>query len=181
MSRRRRAGRLCLDTVPTAWKGWGLVSLAVAAAAGCSNPEYVSEHPVENQAQALKAGVYNVRNVDVRPRATREVEPDYPPGLAPILTGKAVVAYTVRADGRVEDAAVVEADDVLFGEAAVSAIRKWRYRPAEVRGAPVDCRMTLPFVFVSPYLSYPQDDSMPDPSSHAPLDAPPRPAAVEPR
>jgi hypothetical protein len=45
---------------------------------------------VENQVQALKAGVYNVRNVDVRPVATREVEPDYPPGLAPILTGKAI-------------------------------------------------------------------------------------------
>jgi protein TonB len=165
----------------TSWMGRGLVLAALAAITGCNNPEYVSENPVVNQAQPLKAGVYSVRDVDVRPVSTHEVEPDYPPDLEPILTGQAIVAYTVRTDGRVVDAAVVEADDVQFGEAAVAAIRKWRYKPAKVKGAPVDCRMTLPFIFVSPDINYPQYDAMPDPSNRAPLDSPPRPAAVEPR
>jgi TonB family protein len=164
-----------------AWIGRGLASLALAAMTGCSNPEYVSENPVVNQAQPLKEGVYSVKDVDVRPMATHEVEPDYPPDLEPILTGKAIVAFTVRTDGKVVDAAVVEADDVQFGEAGVTAIRKWHFRPAKVKGAPVDCRMTLPFIFVSPYANYPIYDSMPDPSNHPPVDAPPPPAAIEKR
>jgi TonB family protein len=154
----------------TAWIRWSLISIASAAIAGCSNPEYVSEHPVENQMSPLKAGVYSIKAVDVRPVATREVEPNFPLELASILTGKAVVVFTVRKDGKVEDASVVEADDVLFGEAAAAAVKKWRFRPAEVKGAPVDCRMTLPFVFTSPYGYYPRDGSTTDPSNGAPPD-----------
>ena len=157
-----------------------MVSLASAAVAGCSNPEYVSEHPVENQMSPLKAGVYSIKAVDVRPVATREVEPNYPLELASILTGRAVVVFTVRSDGKVEDASVVEADDVLFGEAAVAAVRKWRFRPAEVKGAPVACRMTLPFVFTSPYGYYPRDGSASDPSNGAPPDGS-RQTTIEPR
>jgi TonB family protein len=145
-----------------------LVLVASAAMAGCMGNDFVSEHPVENQVPALKAGVYSINAVDVRPVATREVEPDYPFDLESILTGKAVVVFTVRADGKVTDTTVVEADDVLFGEAAVSAVRKWRFRPAQVKGAPVDCRMTLPFVFVSPYANYVPGESAHEPSDRAP-------------
>jgi len=160
-------------TIPmsTAWIRCSLISLFSAAITGCSNPEYVSEHPVENQISPLKAGVYSINAVDVRPVATREVEANYPLELASIMTGRAVVVFTVRSSGKVEDASVVEADDVLFGEAAVAAVRKWRFRPAEVKGAPVDCRMTLPFIFTSPYGYYPRDGSTSDPSDGAPPDS----------
>jgi len=136
--------------------------------AGCTDLEFVSEHPVENQIPPLKAGVYSINAVDVRPVATRDVEPDYPFKLESILTGKAVVVFTVRADGKVADTSVVEADDVLFAEAAVAAVRKWRFRPAQVKGAAVDCRMTLPFVFVSPYANYSPDESVPGPPNGTP-------------
>jgi len=142
--------------VPHPWKR---LSLALLAAAGGCSTEFIGENPVENPVPPLKAGVYRVDAVDVRPVATREVEPDYPPALGSILTGSAVVVFTVRADGKVADAAVVEAADVLFGEAATAAIRKWRFRPALVKGEPVDCRMTIPFVFTSPYGRLPQDGS----------------------
>jgi len=129
-----------------------VLSLPVLAAiAGCASPGYVTEHPVDNQAPALKPGVYDLTAVDARPVAIHEVEPDYPPELGSILTGNALVVFTVRTDGKVADPAVVEADDILFGESAVQAILKWRFRPAKVHGAPVECRMTLPFVFTSPY------------------------------
>ena len=136
--------------------------------AGCTGTDFVGETPVENPVPPLKAGVYSIKAVDVRPVATRQVEPDYPFDLESILTGKAVVVFTVRTDGKVADPSVLEADDVLFGEAAVGAIRKWRFRPAQVKGAPVDCRMTLPFVFISPYANYLPSDSMPDPSNGSP-------------
>lgn len=136
--------------------------------AGCAGTDYVTERPVENPVPPMKAGVYAVEAVDVRPVATREVEPDFPPDLGSVLAGKAVVVFTVRADGRVADASVVEADDVLFGEAAQAAIVKWRFRPAEVKGAPVDCRMTLPFAFASPYGLPPQDDAAVVPPNGSP-------------
>jgi len=128
-----------------------LLLMVSAAMAGCAGTGFVTEHPVDNEAPALKPGVFSVAEVDVRPVATREIEPDYPPELGSILTGKAVVLFTVRADGTVADASTLTADDVLFGEAAVAAVLKWRFHPAQVGGAPVDCRMTLPFYFSNPY------------------------------
>ena len=164
----------------TAWRKWGLVLLASASAAGCTANNFVSEHPVDNKVPALMEGVYTTNSVDVRPVATREVEPDYPTDLESILTGKAVVVFTVRKDGKVADTSVVEADDVLFGEAAVSAIRKWRFRPAQVKGSPVDCRMIMPFVFVSPYANYLPGESPAAPSDRAPQDGS-RGGTIEPR
>jgi iron complex outermembrane receptor protein len=61
------------------------------------------------------------------------------------------VAFIVRASGQVTNITVVQADDVLYGEAAASAVSKWKFSPAQIKGAPVDCRMTLPFIFDSPY------------------------------
>ncbi len=145
-----------------------MVSLGYAVLAGCANPEFVAEHPVANQTPPLKAGVYSINSVDVRPVATREVEPDCPTELESVLTGKAVVVFTVRADGKVADASVVEADDVLYGEAAVAAVQKWRFRPAQVKGSPVDCRMTLPFIFTSPYGYYSHGEAPADPANGAP-------------
>jgi TonB family protein len=166
--------------VSAPWKKLSFAALAAAAMAGCSGTDFVSERPVDNPVPPLKAGVYRIEAVDVRPVATREVEPDYPPELGSILTGSALVVFTVRADGKVADASVVEADDVLFGEAAVAAVRKWRFHPALVKGAPVDCRMTLPFIFTSPYGRLPQDGSVSDAPNGSPPDGSHQ-TAIEPR
>jgi TonB family protein len=162
--------RLRSAPVTTAWRSCSIVSLASAMMVGCSGSEFVSERPVSNQIPPLKAGVYSVSAVDVRPVATRDIEPDFPYELGSILSGKATVVFTVRADGKVADESIVEADDVLFGEAALAAIQKWRFRPAQVKGAPVDCRMTLPFIFMSPFGGNIWDESPPVPSNGAPPD-----------
>jgi TonB family protein len=138
--------------------------------AGCANPRFISEQPVENQIPPLKAGVHTIESVDVRPVATHEVEPEFPFELESILTGRADVVFTVLADGKVADPSVVEADDILFGEAAISAIRKWRFRPAEVKGAPVACRMTMPFFFSSPGGYYQHGDTGPASPNGSPPD-----------
>jgi TonB family protein len=142
--------------------------MAAAAMAGCTSNGFVAEHPVENQVPPLKPGVFSIDAVDVRPVATREIEPDYPFHLESVMTGNAVVVLTVRADGKVADASVLTADDTLFGDAAVAAVRKWLFHPAEVKGETVDCRMTLPFVFVAPNTNYLPGDSMPEPSDRTP-------------
>lgn len=134
-------------------RGWPplLLVFGALAAGGCASQEYVQEHPVSQAIPALKHGVYAAKSVDVKPVPTHEVEPDYPPELGSILTGKATVVFTVRPDGKVTDASVVAADDVLFGESALHAVGKWRFQPALLAGAPVACRLVMPFVFTSPY------------------------------
>ena len=42
----------------------------------------------------------------------------------------------LRADGSVEDASVIEGEPVL-ADAAMSAVKQWRYRPLLVKGEPV--------------------------------------------
>jgi TonB family protein len=148
--------------MPAASNRWMSFLLVCAAMTGCTYAGHIDEHPVDNQVPALKPGVYDVSAVDVRPSAIREIEPEYPPELGSILTGKAMVVFTVRTDGKVADASVVEADDILFGESAVKAVLKWRFHPARVHGAPVDCRLKLPFVFTSPYGLLPAEGDLPD-------------------
>lgn len=139
--------------------------VAWAALTGCTGSGSVKLNPVDNPLPALKAGVYSSSAVDVQPRATHEVEPDFPPELYELLQGKAVVAFTVRANGTVTDPLIVHADDVLFGEAAEDAVLHWKFDPAEIKGSPVNCRMTLPFFFSSPYGYGHIDDLGGEPSS----------------
>jgi TonB family protein len=130
---------------------WLLFLMVAALITGCASPGTPVESPVNNPTPALKPGVYTVKTVDTAPVSIHEVYPDFPRELGSIPEGKALVVFTVRADGKVAEASVVQADDVLFGEEAVRAVLKWRFQPAQLAGKPVDCRMTLPFIFDSPY------------------------------
>lgn len=166
MTRRKWAGRSSARSPVWIW-------LALAGlAAGCTglNP---SERAVSNMVPPAKLGVYTEDKVDVKPAIISEVQPEFPPDMYGFLTGKATVVFTVGLDGKATDAMVVQADDGEFGAAAMKAITKWRFRPAEVKSKPVPCRMTVPFVFDTPY-GY--DHSASDgglPSGSAPSGAPP--------
>ena len=73
-----------------------------------------------------------------RPVLLVRVEPSYPEvprraGLGGRVTLRAVIAE----DGSVESVEVYASTNPLFDEAAVDAVRKWRYRPALMGGRPV--------------------------------------------
>jgi len=71
-------------------------------------------------------------------RPTRRREPDYPiEAAAAGVEGVALVTFTVDENGRVRDAEVVfSAPHPVFGEAALRAVRGWRYEPRLVDGVP---------------------------------------------
>ena len=74
----------------------------------------------------------------VRPALLVKVEPAYPlsarrAGLGGRVTLRAVIAE----DGSVVSVEVFASTNPLFDEAAVEAVRKWRYRPALMNGRPV--------------------------------------------
>jgi protein TonB len=73
-----------------------------------------------------------------RPVLLVKVEPSYPPvprraGLGGRVTLRAVIAE----DGNVESVEVLASTNRLFDDAAVDAVRQWRYRPAVMNGRPV--------------------------------------------
>lgn len=127
---------------------WMISLLFAVLCAGCSTTEQVQLRPVENPIPDAKPGVYDVSNVDVQPIPTRQTRPSYPFELRKNgIAGESVVIFTIRTDGTVTDASVVRAADLRLGESAVEAVLKWHFRPAQVKGLPVNCRLMLPLVF----------------------------------
>ena len=70
----------------------------------------------------------------------RAPPPDYPAtALAQHLTGSVILEYTIDPSGETRDIHVVEATPPgVFDQAAINAVKHWRYAPLLVNGAAVD-------------------------------------------
>jgi len=82
---------------------------------------------------------YGARDVDVHPRALREIVPDYPVAAdRQRLSGKVRLQLKLEADGRVSDVEVVSAAPPgMFEDSALKAFRDVRFAPAQKGGRPV--------------------------------------------
>lgn len=98
----------------------------------------------------------SLRRVDRPDRATAPAAAlaDNPPPAYPAdakrlgLQGTAVVRVTIGADGRPTALRLVESSGwAALDDAALAAVRGWRFRPATRGGAPVDATIDLPVVF----------------------------------
>ena len=78
-----------------------------------------------------------------RPRKTWNVQPEYP-RLARLrrVQGIAILEVTVDRQGNVWNVSVLRSDAEGFGEAAVEAVRQWRYEPTIIDGRPVSVILT---------------------------------------
>jgi TonB family protein len=78
------------------------------------------------------------------------IAPVYPAALTESgKDGVAKLAFTVNEKGLVENPSVVEATEPEFGEAAMEAIKEWRFKPAMVDGKPVSKKVAIPFQFTA--------------------------------
>ena len=77
------------------------------------------------------------------------VPPEYPTRAANRhIQGWVTVEFTVQTDGSVADAVVVGAEpEEIFDEAALTAIRKWRFKEKIVDGIPVKQRAEQKLTF----------------------------------
>tara|TARA_R110002073_G_scaffold260303_2_gene423221 strand:- start:115 stop:759 length:645 start_codon:yes stop_codon:yes gene_type:complete len=77
------------------------------------------------------------------------VPPTYPRNARSAqIQGSVTMAVTIRPDGTVSDVSVLESDPPrLFDQAAVDAMRRWKFRPKVVDGNPVAqrARQTMEF------------------------------------
>ncbi len=82
------------------------------------------------------------------PQPLSRARPVYPPLLRQHrVEGEAAVAFVVSADGIPENVVCVQATDRRFAEAAVDAVRAWRFSPATLAGKPVSMPMQVPILF----------------------------------
>jgi periplasmic protein TonB len=77
------------------------------------------------------------------------VQPDYPRAAEMIgLSGTVQLRAVIGIDGRVRHLAVVSGNPIL-AQAAIAAVRQWRYEPTRLNGEPVEVgtEITVNFVF----------------------------------
>jgi TonB family protein len=84
-----------------------------------------------------RIGTENPNSVIVEPaHVIKQVIPDYPhKAKMARVQGEVVLKATITETGSVEDIVVVEGNPLLI-EAAVTAVSRWRYEPAKLRGVP---------------------------------------------
>ncbi len=71
---------------------------------------------------------------------TRYVAPEYPDrALSDRISGSVTVQYVVDKKGRTQDVRIIQSvPKGVFDQAAADAIRRWRYRPAQYHGQPIE-------------------------------------------
>lgn len=118
---------------------------ASPAPPGPAAPERESPRTLLEIPSAVDLAYYGAREVDVLPRALREIRPEYP-GEADRrrVSGNVRLELKLEADGRVSDVEVVEASPPgLFEESALAAFRQARFSPAQRNGRPVRARIVI--------------------------------------
>jgi TonB family protein len=102
---------------------------------------------------ALRAGAQEPAAAPVvtPPEAAQRVDATYPPeALAARREGTVVLFVTVEADGSVGPATVAESGGEGFDQAALAAVKQWKFSPARRGDQPIASRIRVPFAFVLP-------------------------------
>jgi protein TonB len=114
--------------------------------------------PTPPTPEPAKEWIIDEGTVEERPSLDRNglaraMERYYPPILRDSrTTGRVVIELVVDTDGRVREgsARIVEASHPAFGEAALRAAERFRFRPGKMAGIPVPVRVTLPIQWTVP-------------------------------
>jgi protein TonB len=82
------------------------------------------------------------------PVPIRQVDPKYPPALAEARVEGEVVLYAIiRKDGTVDSIQVVRSVEPQLDRNAMDALARWKFRPSERAGAPVDVEAVIHIPF----------------------------------
>jgi protein TonB len=59
------------------------------------------------------------------------------------MEGKVICQAVIGTDGTVKDVTILRSSNSLFDQAAIQAVRKWKYKPASQNGRPVSVYFTV--------------------------------------
>ncbi len=92
--------------------------------------------------------IFSIAELDRHPEAVVQVAPVFPFALKrDLVEGRVVVEFVVDTEGRVVGATAVEGSHPGFEEAAVTGVTRWKFRPGQRNGRPVNTRVRVPIVF----------------------------------
>lgn len=92
-----------------------------------------------------------LRAADLEPPVpVRTVAPDYPAEMkASGTSGIVVLTCEIDEKGAVTDTKVAKTTNEAFNQAAIAAVGKWKFRPAQKDGKPVATHISLPIKFTN--------------------------------
>ncbi len=104
---------------------------------------------VPNPVKDLDEMVFNMSDLDHKPRIINRIQPIYPAqARRKEINGRVMLRFVVDREGRVRNVKVVRArPEGIFEENAIEAVRKWRFKPGYFSGEPVNTRVTVPIKF----------------------------------
>jgi protein TonB len=129
-------------------KLWIIAAVLALCCAGCESTEgLVADRPVSNEVKF--AGEYlPLEEVDQQPVIESQVAPTFPSVMRKArIDGKVLIVLLVDTSGNPQQVQVEQATHPLFADAALTAVRKWKFKPATKGGQAVTTSLTLPIEF----------------------------------
>ena len=126
-------------------------SVMIIALGGCTTVP--TGETQRNQPAAVKEAqpesqVVDLKDLDAPPEVVYKVVPIYPEELkSKQIRGEVLVSFMVEKDGRVGEVEVMQASHPGLGEAAMQAVRQWRFAPPLYHGQPARVRLQVPIRF----------------------------------
>jgi periplasmic protein TonB len=92
--------------------------------------------------------IFSLSDLDQKPRVVYQPAPIYPPELArKKMEGTVYLLFVVDKNGRATQLKVQKSTHPAFNEAALRAVKQWKFEPGKRKGQPVQFRMRVPITF----------------------------------
>ncbi len=118
--------------------------------AGATSATSTDVAGVRHASNADQAGILEVSPELAEGSLLHRVEPDYPEeALRQQIQGAVVLDVRTRRDGAIEEVKLLSGQRLL-ADAAIAAVKQWRFRPRIVKGQPVEMQTTVTLNFRLP-------------------------------
>ena len=116
--------------------------------AGCASaPLRQSTLALESETESQSAIETDLPGLEA-PVVLQTVEPQHPWQLARLgIPGEVSLNLVIDETGKVTETQVVSSTDPVFEQPAITAVKKWTFKPASQNGVPVRARANVPILF----------------------------------
>jgi TonB family protein len=99
---------------------------------------------LKKKIEELEKGAVKAWNTVNPPRLLHRVDPVYPPEAKKAqLAGSVVLNVRTDGQGNVQQVMVLRSSDAIFNQAAIDAVKQWKYEPYIQEGRPTDLVFTV--------------------------------------
>jgi RNA polymerase sigma factor (sigma-70 family) len=108
-----------------------------------ANANAAAKSSVGFRSAPVSGEIYNVGQLDQKPRLNIPVTPVYPVEMAKAGTaGNVVVEFLIDATGKVSDTHVLQSSDREFEASALAAVNRWQFDPGRKGGQKVNTKVS---------------------------------------